>query len=113
MVEFEKCVKELKERLEGVEVCAENFMLVLRYAMEIVELTELKGKEQKDMALRLVRKVVVDAPISDDKEKLLLDMIDQGVLGNTVDLIVDASKGNLDLNKAVKVATGCCALFSK
>ena len=112
MVEFEKCVKELKKRLEGVEVCAENFMHVLRYAMEIVELTEFKGKEQKDMALRLVRSVVVDAPISDDKEKLL-DMIDQGVLGNTVDLVVDASKGNLDLNKAVKVATGCCALFSK
>ena len=110
---FENQLVMLKVKLRNVDVSVENFMTIVRIAMEIVELSELKGEEQKNMAIRLVRQVVVDAPISDEKEKLLLNMIDQGVLGNTVDLVVDASKGNLDINKVVKVASGCCANFFK
>ena len=111
MVSFDEQLAMLKVKLHNVEVTVENFMKIVRFAMEVVELSELKGEEQKNMAIRLVRQVIVDAPISDDKEKLLLDMIDQGVLGNTVDLVVDASKGNLNINKVVKVASGCCKLF--
>jgi len=111
MPSFDDQLAMLKVKLYNVEVTVENFMTIVRFAMEIVEISELKGEEQKTMAIRLVRQVVVDAPISDDKEQLLLNMIDQGVLGNTLDLVVDASKGNLDINKVVKVASGCCKLF--
>ena len=113
MVDFNDYLQMLKHKLQGIEVAVENVMLVLRFAMEVVEVTELKGSAQKELALRLVRTVVVEAPVSDEKEKLMLDMIDQGVLGNTVDLVVDASKGNLNINKVIKVATGCCAAFCK
>ena len=111
MADFDSCMKQLKQKLQNVEVTVENFMIILRFAMEVVELTQLKGSAQKELAIRLVRQVVVDAPITDEKEKLLLNMIDQGVLGNTVDLVVDASKGNLDINRIAQVATGCCATF--
>lgn len=113
MNDFEQCMSKLQQRLQGMEVTVENFMVILRFAMEVVEVTQIKGTAQRELAIRLVRSVVVDAPISDEKEKLLLDMIDQGVLGNTVDLVVDASRGNLNINNIVKVATGCCAAFCK
>tara|TARA_A100001011_G_scaffold229208_1_gene237345 strand:- start:283 stop:624 length:342 start_codon:yes stop_codon:yes gene_type:complete len=113
MAEFEECMKMLRVKLHNVEVTVENFMVILRFAMEVVEVTQLKGSAQKELAIRLVRQIVVEAPITDEKEKLLLDMIDQGVLGNTVDLVVDASKGNVNINNVVKVATGCCAAFCK
>lgn len=113
MADFDTCMKMLKVKLQDVEVNVENFMTILRFSMEVVEVTQLKGEEQKELALKLVRAVVVEAPITDEKEKLMLDMIDQGVLGNTVDLVVDATKGNIDINNVVKVATGCCSLFSK
>ena len=113
MSDFDNCMEKLKSKLVGGEVSVENFMVIVRLAMEVVEVTKLKGKEQKDLVIRLVRTVVVEAPISDDKEKLLLDMIDNGVLGNTVDLVVDASKGKLDINNLVQVASGCCSLFKK
>ena len=48
-----------------------------------------------------------------NKEKLLLDMIDSGILSDTVELVVDATKGELDVNAMVKVAAGCCATFLK
>ena len=72
--------------------------------MEVVEASEAKGKRQKSLVVQLVKQIVKDAPISDEKEKFLLDMIDNGVLGNTIDLIIDASKGKLDINKVGKCA---------
>ena len=113
MSSFDDQLAILKVKLYNVEVTVENFMTIVRIAIEIVEISELKGEEQKNMAIRLVRQVVVDAPIRDEKEKLLLNMIDQGVLGNTVDLVIDSSKGNININKVVKVASGCCSSFFK
>ena len=72
--------------------------------MEVVEASEAKGKRQKTLVIQLVKQIVKDAPISDDKEKFLLDMIENGVLGNTIDLVIDASKGNLNINKVGKCA---------
>ena len=70
-------------------------------------------KSKKKLVEKLVRKVVKAAPIADEKEKLLLDMIDQGIVGNVIELVVSASKGEVDINAAVKVAAGCCASFLK
>ena len=113
MSDFDTYMKMLKVKLQDVEINVENFMTILRFSMEVVEITQLKGSAQKDLALKLVRAVVVEAPISDEKEKLMLDIIDQGVLGNTVDLVVEASKGNVNINDAVKVAAGCRSIFGK
>ena len=40
-------------------------------------------------------------------------MCDEGILGSTIDMVVAASKGELDLNAAAKVATGCCLSLLK
>jgi len=103
----------LNKKIGDMEINAQTIMTVTRFAMEVVEATKLKGTQQKELAIKLIRKVVVEAPISDDKEKLLLDMIDQGILANTIELVVDASKGELDVNAAVAVASGCCVTFLK
>lgn len=110
---FNYCLEELNKKIEGIEINADNIICVLRFAMEVVETTQLKGEAQKEMVVNLVRKVVEVAPISDEKEKLLLDMIDNGILSNTIELVVSASKGEVDLNAAQKVAAGCCLTFLK
>ena len=76
--------------------------------MEIVEASILKGKAQRVLVVKIVRKVVELAPISDDKEKLLLDMIDEGIIGNVIDLVVAATKGELDINAMKDAAAACC-----
>lgn len=110
---FKTSLNALKEKVGTMEINAQTIITVLRFAMEVVEATQLKGAAQKELAIKLVRQIVVEAPISDDKEKLLLDMIDSGILSDTVELVVDATKGELDVNAAVKVAAGCCATFLK
>ena len=110
---FASTFQRLKERIGEIEINADTIITILRFAMEVVETTQLKGAAQKTLATRLVRQVVVDAPITDSKEKLLLDMIDAGVLGNTIELVVDATRGELDSNAAIAVAQGCCAACMK
>jgi len=108
---FDESLTELKKRLADKEVNAVTLIVILRVAMEMVEATRLKGDEQKELTNRLVRQVVVDAPIADENEKLLLDMIDKKVLENTIDLVVAASKGELDVNSVQEVAKTCCLPF--
>lgn len=109
MTLYNECLSTLKQRLvEGqLEVNAQNIMLILKITMEIIEFTQLKGTKQRSLAVRLIRQVVIEAPISDDKEKLLLDMIDNGIVDNTIDLVVSATHGELNVNAAQGIAYNC------
>jgi len=109
---FENCYEELKKKTANLEITPQTVIKVLRFAMEIVEATQLKGDEQRKLCIKLVKDVIVAAPLGGKEEQLLLDMIDNGVLDNTVELVVDASQGKLDINAAVGVAQGCCLAFT-
>ena len=108
---FEDSLQKLKMRLADVEICATTIMEVLRFAMEIVETTALKGEEQTQLCKKIVRTIVVDAPISDEKEKLLLDMIDQDILEHMIKLVVNATHGHLDINVVTQITNTCCLPF--
>jgi len=113
MFDLREILTKLKEKIGDMEINADNITKVLKFAMECVEVTELKGEAKKDLAIKLVRQVVEEAPISDEKEKLLLDMIDQKVLHGMVDLVVEAKEGKIDINALKQVGTGCCNIFKK
>lgn len=114
-VAFDTSLKKLNEKLESrnIEITATTITTVIKICMEIAEATKLKGKEQKVLVERLIKKVVKDAPITDEKEKLLLDMIEEGVVGDVIDLVVSATKGELDVNAVEKAAVGCCLAVLK
>jgi len=93
-----------RQKIEGIEINAENVMTLLRYAMEVVELSEIKGPQQKEMALKLLTLAIEDSCL-DDKETYL-NMVNNGVMATTVDIIIDATKGKLAVNKTIKKAKG-------
>ena len=104
--------KELDALVSDMTINAATIMQLLKISMEITEATQLKGEEQRKLCIKLVKDVIVAAPLGGKEEQLLLDMIDNGVLDNTVELVVDASQGKLDINAAVGVAQGCCLAFT-
>tara|TARA_B100001093_G_C26827969_1_gene1014878 strand:- start:2139 stop:2555 length:417 start_codon:yes stop_codon:yes gene_type:complete len=112
---FDTSLKKLNSALasRGIEITSKTITTVIKISMEIVEATNLKGIEQKVLVEKLVRKVVKDAPIADEKEKLLLDMIDEGVVGDVVDLVVAATNGEINVNAAEQAAVGCCLAILK
>ena len=111
--DYDECRKNLLDKIGKLEINTQTIIVILKMAMEIVEATQLKGKAQKQLCIKLVKDIVIAAPLSGSHEKLILDMIDSGVLDNTIDLVVDATQGKIDINAAIGVATGCCGAFMK
>ena len=94
------------QKIEGLEISAETIMTLLRYAMEVVELSEIKGPQQKEMALKLLTLAIEDSCLDASHKETYLNMVKNGVVGTAVDLIVDATKGKLAVNKTIKQAKG-------
>ena len=101
----------LKER--NIDVSSKTITQIVKIAMEIVEATKLKGAEQKALVEKIVRKIIVDSPLEESKKSIVISMLDEGIVGDVIELVVSATKGELDINTVEKVATGCCLAFLK
>ena len=110
---FETSLEKLKSRVGDIEITPQTLMIIMKYAMEVIEISELKGSEQKEMSIRLIRSVVSDSSLEADKKSICLQMIDSGALGQTIDLIIDATKGRIQVNQKIilETATKCVPLF--
>ena len=94
----------VKEKLSNITIRASTIHLIIKYVMETVEKTPIKGTEQKDLALRLIRELIVDLTDNED-ETILLKLLDDGTISNMIDLIVDATRGRLNINRVVTVSS--------
>ena len=103
---YETTLSKLKVKVSAITIRSSTLHLIIKYVMELVEQTPLKGSEQKEMALKLIRALIVDFTDAED-ERVLLQLLDDGTIGNMIDLIVDATRGRLDINTAGQVTTGC------
>jgi len=101
----------LKER--NIEVSSKTITQIVKIAMEIVEATKLKGQDQKTLVEKIVRKIVTEAPLDESKKNIVIAMLDEGIVGDVIDLVVSATRGELDINSVEKVATSCCLAFLK
>lgn len=118
--DFKYCYDEFEKQIksQNVVISMETIMRMLRIAMVIVEQTNETGKNKKDFVVRMIAKIVSDYPdstiISAEMKLEILNMLYSPLFDDTIKLVVDASKGTLDLNKvqevASQVAVGC---FSK
>jgi hypothetical protein len=115
--DFKYCYEEFEKQIksQNVVISMETIMRMLRIAMVIVEQTNETGKNKKDFVVRMIAKIVSDYPdstiISAEMKLEILNMLYSPLFDDTIKLVVDASKGTLDLNKvqevASQVAVGC------
>ena len=101
----------LKER--NIEVSSKTITQIIKIAMEIVEATKLKGKDQKALVEKIVKKIVKESPLEESKKSIVISMLDEGIVGDVIDLVVAATRGEVNINTVEKVATGCCLAFLK
>ena len=48
MSEFDECMVLLNIKLQGIEIDVGNFMVIVKFAMEVVECTQLKGMVKRN-----------------------------------------------------------------
>lgn len=99
MTVFETALAELKSQVKTLDISPKSLMSIGKMAMEIVENTEVKGAAQKDLVIRLVETIIKDCEIDNNIKEACLEVIKNGTLEATIDLVVSASKGELNLNK--------------
>lgn len=95
----------LKEKVSNISIRPSTLYLIIKYVMEEIENTPTKGIERKEMALKLIRELIIDFAEGED-EKVLLQLLDDNTIGSMIDLIVDASKGKLNINAISNVGSG-------
>ena len=108
---FNEITEELKEKIEHIKVSPKTIITILEYIIEIVELSEVKGQKKKVLALTLLTNVINDADLDDAERELCMTLIDNGTVSDTIDLVISASRGNLDINAVIDTGTKCCTYF--
>ena len=103
---FNETLQNVKNKIQDISIKPNTIHLLLQYVMEYVEETPLKGEEQKKMCLRIFRSLIMELT-DGDKEEVLLQLLNDGTISNLIELIVDASKGKLNINTAVATSIGC------
>lgn len=93
----------IKDKINNIDIRPSTIHLVLKYVMEHIEKTPIKGVKQKHLTLKVIRELIIDLTNGED-ERILLLLIDDGTIGNLIDLIVDVSKGKIDINNVIDTA---------
>jgi hypothetical protein len=96
---FISAYSSLSINMDGKLIKPDNLILYVKYAMELAELTQLKGAEQKHLVIGLITKLVNESDLSPEYKSPCIDFIESGALSQTIDIIVDATKGRLAINK--------------
>ena len=97
----------VKEKLGAVGIKPTTLTIVIKYTMEVVEKTPLKGPAQMDFSLRIISDLITELPDTDEKV-YLRQIMDNGGIKDTIELVVEATKGEIDVNKVADVAAKNC-----
>lgn len=76
-------------------------MKLLVIGMETIEKTKVKGKDQKDIVKEALIQVLKLEVIKVPQKEGLISFLEND-LDDVIDLVVDASKGKIDINKVEK-----------
>ncbi len=90
-------ITELKLTWKEKQITIETIHLLLKDTMEIVDKFNCSGNEKKQHVNLIVRSIAIELIEDPNDEKLIIDFIDKNILGNTMDLIILASQGKLDI----------------
>ena len=97
----------VKESLGDLGVKPSTLPKIIQFVMEAIEDTPTKGPAQKDFALKVIGALIDELHESDEK-KLLQETFMSGGIEGTIDLVVSATKGELNINQVVDVAVNSC-----
>jgi len=101
-------IKRIRDAFTDGKIELKDIYLLIKEATEFAELANLPGEEKRALAMRVVKKVLEQTDIPWLPDKLTLPIVgDVGAdalimrfLPSILDLVVDASRGKLALNKA-------------
>ena len=71
----------------------------LKVVMEMIEEKEVSKDQKMFLAKKVLEKLISETKMETEQKQLCLDLINNGLIENTIKLIADASKGKININK--------------
>ena len=103
--EFKQALNEVRFLLTNTEVNLFNLSSILKAILEVVDTyVKISATEKKQFALAILQ-TLIDEKDFGEEEAVLSRLLDNGSIGNMIDLIVAASHGDLNINNVVQ--PGC------
>ena len=91
-------VIKLKEKFEIEKIKSDTIHILIKETLELVEEIKVNGSEKKEIVIAIIKELIDDL-VEDEKDKELInEMLNKEIISNTIDLIILASKGKLNLN---------------
>tara|TARA_B100001769_G_scaffold271479_1_gene264307 strand:- start:729 stop:1169 length:441 start_codon:yes stop_codon:yes gene_type:complete len=103
---YNNCLNKIKNKLSILEIHLNNIHLLIKYVMETIEETELKGIDQKKLALAIIQDIISEIK-NEDEKKRLQELLHNNTISNIIELIVDATKGKINVNNISLIAGNC------
>lgn len=95
----------LEYNLDSINI--NNIARIVTKIMELVEETDVKGVKQKVLVNDVIKQLVLLLP-EDDKRRIdIINFIEGDGLDSLIEIIISASKGELDINNIVKTGKSC------
>ena len=107
-------IEQLKDivsnKIKDIGISKHTLHTFLQIIIETVEGTDVKGELKKELAILIMKDLVESMSQSSEKE-FILELIHNGTVSNMIDLVVLASRGEININKVVSVSKNCCFGF--
>jgi hypothetical protein len=89
----------------NVDIKGDSLVGLATRLMETVDKENVKGREKKEVIMNVLRNII--NLHAKEEDKISLNMILDNVIPSMIDVVIDASKGKLDIHKVVKATTSC------
>ena len=110
---YDKLSISIKQKVDTIGITPNTIQKIVVIVMEEIENTPVKGSTQKLLALKLIKFLIDSLPDSNKDKVFLLDMYNNNVISNTIDIIVSATKGEININQIIPCLTKCFGSICK
>ena len=113
---FDRVMKELKAKSDDIGLQPSTLPRVIGLVMEAIEETPVKGEDQRKFAVKVIDVLINELP-SGDAKTLLQETSASGGIEGTIELVVLATHGGLNVNAVLENASDCavpcCGFLSR
>lgn len=101
---FADSYKQISKMIKEQNISIENIAKVTTICMEVIEdIKELNGTEKKELVQKCIHRLIEKSDLEEDKKGTLYTLL-QEFVPDVIAVIVSATKGEINVNKALSVA---------
>ena len=100
---YDKLLEKIKVSLPDIKLDHKIIFKILKILLELIDIYEMTGEEKKQLALKVLRKYVDNSNMSDDEKELCYSLITDGILSETINIIISAARGEFDIKDSTEL----------